>query len=205
MAALRTLLCLVFAALAAVCGPAAAQLSVPGANPSPTTPPRGAWLPGGKSYLGLQMGRAAGTAACTPSSLFCDDAIGRTELHAGTMIGGFWGVEVGLLDLGRPLRASEGVRGQGLSLSLVGKTQIARTVGVFGRLGTTYGNESVALGTNVMGAGPDQGFGLAYGAGLSFDFTPRLSATVEFDSRDWRFTGGRDPVRSTSLGLQFRY
>ena len=48
--------------------------------------------------------------------------------------------------------------------------------------------------------------GLSYGAGVSYDFTPRLSATLEWDSNDFRFaSGGRDPVRSTSLGLQYRY
>jgi len=44
------------------------------------------------------------------------------------------------------------------------------------------------------------------GAGVSYDFNPRISATLQWDSNDFRFAGtGRDPVRSTSLGLQIRY
>jgi hypothetical protein len=38
---------------------------------------------------------------------------------------------------------------------------------------------------------------------VSWDFTPRLSATFEWGSYDLRAPGG--PVRSTSLGLQYRY
>jgi hypothetical protein len=52
---------------------------------------------------------------------------------------------------------------------------------------------------------PDQGFGLSFGGGISYDFTPRLSARIQWDSNDFRFANGRDPVRSTSLGLQYRY
>jgi hypothetical protein len=53
----------------------------------------------------------------------------------------------------------------------------------------------------------DPNYGLSFGAGLSMSVTPRLSASFGFDSHDLRLglTGPRDPVRSTSLGLQYRY
>ena len=67
-------------------------------------------------------------------------------------------------------------------------------------------SDTAALAASGIAAGSEQGFGLSYGAGVSYDFTPRLSATLELDSNDFRFAGGgRDPVRSTSLGLQYRY
>jgi hypothetical protein len=39
------------------------------------------------------------------------------------------------------------------------------------------------------------------------EVTPRLSATLGWDSYDLRLGGGipRDTLRSTSLGLQYRY
>jgi hypothetical protein len=58
------------------------------------------------------------------------------------------------------------------------------------------------------GPGPaESGYGMSFGAGVSMDVTPRLSASFGFDNRDLRLgnTGARDPVRSTSLGLQYRY
>ena len=86
-------------------------------------------------------------------------------------------------------------------------SMLGRSFGVFGKVGTTYGRtETSALAGSGIAAGTDHGFGLSYGAGVSYEFTPRLSATLEWDSNDFRFAGsGRDPVRSTSLGLQYRY
>jgi hypothetical protein len=45
---------------------------------------------------------------------------------------------------------------------------------------------------------------VAFGAGVSLDVTRRLSASFGVDSYDLR-AGGVGPVRSTSLGLQYRY
>jgi opacity protein-like surface antigen len=161
--------------------------------------PRADWLPGNRSYLGLNVGRS-GADACDTIALVCEQKR-PTQLYAGTMIGRYWGTEVGVLNPGRNFGAEN--RARGVSFSLVGAARLGNSpVGVFGRLGTTYGRPDTAT----MGAGPEQGFGLAWGGGVSYAITPRLSATIEMDSRDYRFSSGaRDPVRSTSLGLQWRY
>lgn len=53
---------------------------------------------------------------------------------------------------------------------------------------------------------PEGGEGLAYGFGLSWDLSPNASASFGFESYDYRFgSGDREPVRATSLGLQWRY
>ncbi len=130
----------------------------------------------------------------------------RSRLYGGAMMGNHWGVEIGYLDLGRIAREGGKTHAQGLNLSLVGKAPLVSALGVFGRLGTTYGRTETSTSSAAIAAGTEKGFGLSYGAGLSYDFTPRLSATLEWDSNDFRFAGGgRDPVRSTSLGLQYRY
>lgn len=213
MTALRTLLCLLFAGAAALWLPAAAQI-LPGAPATasnaatpPTNPPRGVWLPGGRSYLGLNLGRSRSAIACSSIALTCDDTERPAQFYAGTLLGNFWGVELGYLGKGRTAWAPGDTRAQGLTLSLVGKTQLAPSMGLFGKLGTTYGRSAVpALGAARAASGADRGFGLSFGAGLSFDFTPALSATLEWDSTDVPLAGGgRDPVRSTSLGLKYRY
>jgi hypothetical protein len=56
---------------------------------------------------------------------------------------------------------------------------------------------------NAPAASPEQGFGLSWSGGLSYNFTPRLWATVEYANYDLRLPTG--PVRSTSLGLQYRF
>jgi len=173
----------------------------------PLAPPRGSWLPGTRSYLGLSLGRSRQEISCATASLLCERQEGPTQLFAGTMLGNFWGVELGYVDMGRLARAPGDSRAPGLNLSLVGKAQMSRSLNVFGKVGTTYGRaEPPSLFSSAITAGSGQGAGLTYGAGLSFDFTPRLSATLEWESTGMRLPGGqRDPVRSTSLGLQYRY
>jgi len=203
MAALRTVVCVVLAAAPAFWAPAAAQSS----GTAGASAPRTEWLGSGRSYLGLSLGRARYGVNCGSAAFVCDTKDQAVKVTAGVMTGNFWGVELGYLDLGRIARAGGTTKAQGLNLSLVGKAPVLQQFGVFGKLGATYGRtETSALASSGVAAGTERGMGLSYGAGVSYDFTPRLSATLEWDSNDFRFAGGgRDPVRSTSLGLQYRY
>lgn len=210
MAALRTSLCFVVALAAALVLPAGAQTQPQApAGPGIAVGNLGSsWLPGtSRSYLGLNLGRSS-QVPCGSIALLCDDTDRMARLYAGTMVGNFWGVELGLLDTGRLARAGGLAGAQGLNLSLVGKAPLARSVGIYGKFGTTLGrgNAPALAGSGLPSAGLARGFGLSYGAGLSVAVTPRLSATLEWESNDFRFAGSAgDPVRSTSLGLQYRY
>jgi OmpA-OmpF porin, OOP family len=206
MTAVRSLLSLVLASAAAFYLPPASSQTEPGSR-NPASTPIGTGLASGRGYLGLSLGRSSYSVSCGITALACDDKDRAVRLYAGTMVGNFWGVELGYLDMGRMARGGGDTRARGLNLSLVGKAPLPRSFGVFGRIGTTYGRtETSALAGSGIATGTERGFGLSYGAGLSYEFTPRLSATVEWESNDFRFAGGgRDPVRSTSLGLQYRY
>ena len=200
MRAFRDLLYLVSAA-SALALPLAAY---PQAAGSLSAAWQSGWHPSPRSSLGLHVSRSQPSLPCGTTALICDTGAPAAQLQASAMVGRFWGVELGYVESGR-IAARDG-RTQGLNLSLVGKAPLGQSVGVFGKLGTTYGRSD----TSVLGAGPapvsEPGFGLSYGAGVSFALTPRLSATLEWDSNDFRFPGsGREPVRSTNLGLQYRY
>ena len=173
---------------------------------------KGMTLPDGKTYLGLSVGRSYFDASCdTTPSLACNRADRTARFSLGRSIDPNWSVEASYVDLGTMARLGNATRAQGLDLSMVGRARLAPDVGVFGKLGTTYGRTE----TSVMGgppasaapfAGNEQGFGLSFGGGVSYDITKRLSATLEVDSHDFRFAGGgREAVRSTNLGLQFKY
>ena len=195
MAALRVVLSVVLAAAPALWLPAAAQTT------------SSSWFGTGHNYLGLNLGRSHYGVDCGGTALVCDTSDRSVKVTAGAMASDYWGVELGYMDLGRIARAGGKTKAQGLNLSLVGKAPVVQQFSVFGKVGTTYGRTetSAAVGSGVA-AGTRHGLGLSYGAGVSWDFTPRLSATLEWDSNDFRFaSGGRDPVRSTSLGLQYRY
>lgn len=198
MRTFRTLLCFLLAAAPALWLPAFAQP----ASPAEST----GWGLHNRGYLGLSLGRSSYNLSCPTTSLTCDGSDTAVRLYGGAMMGNYWGVEVGYLDLGRIAREGGKTRAQGLNLSLVGKAPLVSSFGVFGRFGTTYGRTETTTSSAAIAAGTERGFGLSYGAGLSYDITPRLSATLEWDSNDFRFAGGgREPVRSTNLGLQYRY
>lgn len=194
-------------ACAAACAMPAAATAGESPPMSPTAVPgtRITLLPS-RGYLGLNLGRSRQELSCGLPGFACDPQIAAAQLYGGYMLNKNVALELGYLDLGRVEASSRAARAQGVNLSLVGRTQLADTVDVYGHMGTTYGR----IDTSVLGAGatagPDNGFGLSYGAGVSWHFSPRGSATLGWNSHALRLPGsGRDTVRATSLGLQWRY
>jgi OmpA-OmpF porin, OOP family len=149
----------------------------------------------GSAALGLQPTARAPQLQCGPFSLACN-ASTTLPLYASPVAPRSIGLQVGYVD-GTALKAP---RPQGLSLAVVGKAGLFADVGVYGRVGTT-----VTRGSGLAGA-PVTDRGLSYGVGLSWDFSRRGSAMFGFESYDVRGQAGdvRD-VRSTNLGLQWRY
>jgi len=183
------------------------------------------WLPGagtGTGYLGLNVGRSRYNADCGVRDAFrnlgLDCGLNDTSYHLyagsglgnrGGMggIGGMFGGEIGYVDMGHISRGGGDTRARGVNLSLVGRAPIGAGFGVYGKLGTTYGwtRTSSTLASGVP-SGKERGFGFSYGVGASYDFTQNLAAVLAWDSHDFRFAGGgRDPIRTTSIGLQYRY
>ncbi|MGV3572043.1 MAG: hypothetical protein ACO1PB_15715 [Ramlibacter sp.] len=76
---------------------------------------------------------------------------------------------------------------------------VAEDIGVYGRFGT------ISRPQSPMRFGGSDGTGLTYGLGVVWDFSPRASATLSWDSHDLRGAWGERDVRATSLGLQWRY
>jgi OOP family OmpA-OmpF porin len=161
--------------------------------------------PSSNHAIGLALGRSDYGLRCglLPG---CEDGDRSVRLYGRTMPSEYWGAEVGVLDLGRVDLGGGSSRAQGVNLSVIGRMPLTESLSAYGKLGTTYGYTSnAAIAGSGLRSGSDNGFGLSYGAGVSWQFSPRISAVLEWDSHDFKFAGGRDPVRSTSLGLQFRY
>lgn len=196
---------LLLAALAASL-PAAAQST--GVRASSGGAGSSLWAPGsGRNSIGLNLGRSEYRVGCGNALFGCDDEDRYVHLYGRSMVNDYLGAELGLLDLGSVDRGGGSTKAQGINLSLVGRAPLGNAFSLYGKLGTTYGRtRTSASPLSGLPEGTENGFGLAYGAGVSYDVTPRLSAVLEWDSHDFRFAGsGRDPVRATSLGLQYRY
>jgi hypothetical protein len=145
---------------------------------------------------------AGGLAQAQSLSSTARNSIGL-NLGRDALAGSFWSLELGVVD---PPRLATGVpSSQGLNLSLVGSTPLGPSLSLYGKLGTNYGRtDSATLGAPGLDAA---GTSLSFGAGMSYSFTPRLSATLAWDSNDMRLgaSGPREAVRATSLGLRYRY
>lgn len=162
-----------------------------------------AWRSG--QTLGLNPAKVRFSVTCGSSILPCrDDAAALAATSAGSPLR--WSVELERLPSGTASRFTPTASLSGLNLSLVGsRTLFGSGLSVYGKLGATYGLVD-PVGSLVPAPAAEAAYGMSFGAGLSLDVTPRLSATLGWDSQEMRLgTGPRDAVRSTSLGLQFRY
>ena len=139
--------------------------------------------------LCLAVAAATATAAQAQTS----DILTVGQVKRGWLSGTSLGLSVERSDFRLPCASGSAACEE---VSVVGKASFgSSSFGLFGRVGSGSAARTYALGT-------DTGFGLSYGAGLSWDFSPRASATLGWDSYDLRPGGA---VRSTSLGLRLRY
>ena len=170
---------------------------------------RSAWIPSMKGgYVGGALGRSqydvpGGNGAFGNF----DDKDTMGKLYTGAMFNPNFGLELGYLHFGEIDRAGGQTRAQGLNLSAVARAPLGERFDVFGKLGTTYGwtHTSAALASGIP-SGNDHGFGLSYGVGGSYYFTPQLAGTLEWESHDLKFAGtGRDQVKAVTVGLRYNY
>lgn len=166
------------------------------------------WQPGaGRTTIGLNIGRSSFQNDCI-AGYTCDDRDSYFSLYARNMARDTWGSQLGLVHLGNMERGGGKTRAWGLDLSLVGRTPVgSQGLGVFGKVGAILGHTRVTADpASGLATGNRNGIGLSIGAGVSWDFSPNMSAVLEWDRYDLRFQGsGRDAVHATSIGLQYRY
>jgi hypothetical protein len=146
--------------------------------------------------LGLQPARTEFQVTCGSVAFPCDTA--SVPLYASESAPRSVSMELGQSD-----RANFGLpRPPGLNFSLTGHAAVAPGLGIYGRVGTSFGRTTPAA---YAGSGADAS-GLAYGVGLSWDFSRSASAVFGWDLYDVRTpVGDSRDVRATSLGLRWRY
>ena len=166
--------------------------------------PRAMGLYGG--YVGLGAGASKYDLRSGPGSLAFDDSDTAIKLYTGAYFHPNLGLELGYLDLGKARRLGGSTSARGLNFSLVGRLPVTTQLDLLGKVGSFYGRTNTqGVGGYGMQLGKASGFGLSYGAGLRWAFTPQWSAVLEWDRQRLHFSDRMADVDTTTLGLQFSY
>ncbi len=138
-----------------------------------------------------------------------DDSDTAIKLYMGAYFHPNFGLELGYLDLGKARRIGGNTSARGLNLSLVGRLPLAPQLDLLGKVGSLYGRTNThgygGYGGYGVQLGKASGFGLSYGAGLRWAFTPQWSAVLEWERQRLHFADRNSDVDTTTLGLQYRY
>jgi OOP family OmpA-OmpF porin len=194
----------------------AACVSVTAQAQITTTPSPSSASPEGRSvlpytqggYVGISGGRSKYSLGGGPSGLGLghDESDRAVKLYTGGFFHPNVGVEFGYLDVGKARRLGGETKAHGFNLSLVGRAPLSEQFDVFGKVGTTYGRTNTSgLTTTGVAMGKESGFGLSYGVGARWAFTPQWAAVVEWERHKFKFSDGDEPVNLTTVGLQYRF
>lgn len=160
----------------------------------------------GSSYAGFNAGQSDFSRLGT--GLFSGDVKDTAySIYAGSYFNPYLGLELGYTDFGKSKRGGGDTKAMGFNLSLVGKYPIGTSFNLLGKVGTTYGRTEVSSRpVSGIRAGKENGFGISYGVGAEYLFTPQLSAVVQYDEHRLEFAGtGRDRIGAATLGLRLRF
>ena len=192
----------------AACTVAGAHAQTSSTQPS-STERRSSVLPYTQDgYIGLSGGRSAYSLNGGPSGLGLayDDSDSAYKLYAGGFFHPNVGVELGYLNAGTARRLGGETKAHGFNLSLVGRAPLTEQFAVFGKIGTTYGRTRTSgLAATGVELGKENGFGLSYGLGARWAFTPQWAAVVEWERHKFKFSDGGDHVNLTTVGVQYRF
>ena len=185
----------------------AALLSIAMAAPAMASALRYSWLPYTTSgYVGASIGRGELHTSCV-TGLSCEDPATSGKIYTGGMFNPYWGMELGYIQWGDADRNGGTQKARGVNAMLTGFVPLGPMFTLVGKVGATYGfTKSKPVVGLVAPSGSEDAFALAYGAGLSFDFTRNWSATVDWERHDLKFAGeGRKNVDLTMLGIKYRF
>ncbi len=197
----RTISILAIAA-AALAGTSAVQ-----AQTSSSSATNASWYAPNSAYIGFNAGQSNYRQGCGTGAFSCGDKDDAYSVYGGSMLNNNFGLELGYLNMGDIGRGGGTTKAEGINLSLVGKLPLSQSFGLFGKVGTTYGRTNVSsLPGSGVTPGKEDGFGLSVGAGVSYDFSERWSAVLQWDRHDFKFAGaGRENINATTLGLKYRF
>ncbi len=161
----------------------------------------------GSSYIDLGVGQSDFSLDNGIGIFGSDQGDTSYTLRAGRYFGQNWGVELGYTDFGSVSRAGGSTKADGINISLIGKLPLNQAFSLLGKIGTTYSRTEVSSNpASGVVAGSESDYGLSYGIGVAYAFTPKWSATLQYESQDVKFAGNRDErVGNTTLSARYQF
>jgi OmpA-OmpF porin, OOP family len=161
----------------------------------------------GSSYIGFNAGQSDFSLGNGTGLFSGDDKDTAYNIYAGSYFNPYLGLELGYTDFGKAKRGGGDTKAMGFNLSLIGKYPLGSSFNLLGKVGTTYGRTEVSSqpGSGIT-PGKENGFGLSYGVGAEYLFTPQLSGVIQYDEHRMEFAGtGRDRIGAATLGIRYRF
>lgn len=161
----------------------------------------------GGSYIDFNAGKSDYSLSDGIGIWDKDDSDNAYSAHIGSYFNNNMGMELGYTDFGQISRAGGSTKARGISLSLVGKFPVSPAFNLLGKIGTTYSDtDTSANGFSGIPTGSAHGFGVSYGVGAEYAFTPQWSVLLQYESHDLKFAGdNKERVDVTSLGVRYSY
>ena len=159
------------------------------------------------SYLELGVGQSDFSLGNGTGLYGADKRDTSYSIRAGSVNSSNLGVEIGYTDFGSINRAGGSTKAQGINLSLVGKLPLNASFNLLGKVGTTYGHTRVSSRPfSGVAEGSESGFGLSYGIGAEYVFTPQWSAVLQYESQKLKFAGDEtDRIGLTTVSARYRF
>ena len=161
----------------------------------------------GSGYIGLNAGKSNFSFGNGTGLFTSDNKDTAYGIYGGTYFTPYFGGELGYTNFGKINRAGGRTKAGGINVSLIGRLPLSPQFNLLGKLGTTYGRTDVssAFGSGVV-SGKETGFGLSYGIGAEYAFTPEVSGVVQYDEHKLKFSGGENNrVSATTAGVRFKF
>jgi opacity protein-like surface antigen len=196
----RTVASLIVAAATLSFAAAAQAQSYPAGNNAPM-------YGAGTSYIDLGVGKSDFSLDNGIGIFGSDQGDTSYTLRAGRYFGEYWGVELGYTDFGSVNRAGGRTKADGVNISLIGKLPLNQAMSLLGKIGSTYTRTDVSSNpASGIVAGSETDYGLSYGIGVAYVFTPKWAATLQYESQDVKFAGNRDErVGNTTLSARYLF
>ncbi|MBC7548856.1 MAG: outer membrane beta-barrel protein [Polaromonas sp.] len=192
--------------LSALVVAAASLTAMAGAQAQSTTSGPNFYAPG-SGYIGFNAGKSDFSVGAGNGLFSSENKDTAYNIYGGTYFNPNFGLEAGFTDFGKIKRGGGTTKANGINLSLVGKLPLSESFNLLGKVGTTYGRTDVssAVGSGIPN-GKESGFGLSYGIGAEYFFTPAVSGVVQYDEHQMKFAGSdKERVGAATVGLRYRF